>query len=87
MGTMQREKRIGRELSGKARVKVMRCGPKQDGRFERHAERAFAHSFRELWKAANDLRKSLIRLGNVMGGLPPEFEAAIWSDLDSLYED
>ncbi len=72
MGQMQRQRRIRREMEGKAHPKVTRGWRSRAG-----AMLGFA--FRDMARAFQAAEQQLLRLS-------PELEAAIFSDLEGLYE-
>jgi hypothetical protein len=86
MGQMQRQRRIERELDGKARARVTLRPSNRDPRTMDEALRRLDVEVRLWSRSTKKARKAILRLGCRVERLTGEFPAAALLHLESLYE-
>ena len=86
MGTMQRRKRIGRELAGLAPEKLLRRDRARGFTAWAAAAREVGRTFKASVSSMRMLRKAWLRFSGSQARPAPLFDAAIFSDPDSLYD-
>ena len=87
MGRMQRQRRIERELDGKARQKISAIWRSQGYDAIDCAKVVLEYEFGHSAKMARMLRKAFVQVCADMGRKPPLRGLTFLSDFESLYED